>query len=164
MKRIILALSVLSMFGCNNRLPSVKTGFEGKPLPEFNLLLNDSTTYINTANIPAGKPVVLFYFSPECPYCRAQMDGIIKDMTTLKDIRFYIFTSWPFPEMKAFYKHFQLNKYPNISVGVDYADFFAGHFKATGVPYMAIYQKDKKLNKAFLGNVNSKQIIEVAQN
>jgi thiol-disulfide isomerase/thioredoxin len=164
MKKVILVVSLTAMFGCNARRQPLKTGLEGKPLPAFNLLLNDSSTYINTVNIPAGKPVVLFYFSPRCPYCRAQMDDILKNISSLKDIRFYIFTDWPFQEMKAFYNYYQLNKYQNISVGVDYNSFFQKNFNAYGIPYTAIYRKDNKLNEAFMGIIDSKQIKESAEN
>jgi len=92
------------------------------------------------------------------------MDEIIKNISSLKDIRFYVFTAWPFVEMKDFYRHYQLNKFPNVVVGLDYSNFFVDYFRAQGVPYMAIYGKDKKLKEAFVGNVYGKQIKEVAEN
>ena len=156
-------ISLVSLASCFGKTPE-KTSKEGKSLPSFNLLLADSTTYFNTKNIPNGQPVVLFCFSPECPYCRVQMEEIIETTSSLKDIRFYIFTAWPFSEMKGFYTRYQLYKYPNIVVGVDYTNFFVGYFKAQGVPYMAIYGKDKRLNNAFIGNIHSKQLKEVAEN
>jgi len=163
MKNIALVLIIIQLCSCNNRAP-LHTGLEGNPLPSFNLLLHDSTTYINTGNTPAEKPVVLFYFSPECPYCRAQMDEIIQNNESMKNIQFYIFTTWPFAEMREFYKHYRLDKYSNMVVGVDYTNFFKYHFKVVGIPYMAIYKKDKNLKEAYLGNINSSQIKRVAEN
>jgi len=164
MKNAILLLSLAILFGCYGRRPPLKTGLEGKALPAFNLLLTDSATYINTGSIANSKPIVLFCFSPRCPYCRAQMDEIIGSMSSLNNIQFYIFTTWPFDEMKDFYKHFQLNKFSNLVVGLDYTNFFVDYFKAQGVPYMAIYGKDKKFKEAFMGNVYGSQIKEVAEN
>jgi len=162
MKYFFILILLITTWGCIDREP-VKTGREGKGLPSFDLLLYDSTTYFNTNNIPAGEPVVLFYFSPQCPYCRAQMEEIIKDISTLKNIRFYVFTTWPFREMKDFYNHYQLYKYPNIMVGVNYTNFFIDYFKVQGVPYTAIYSKDKHLNNAFLGKIHVKQIKKIAE-
>jgi protein-disulfide isomerase len=161
MKTIIFLLSLIAFMACNTRRQPIKTNFDGKPLPAFKLLLTD-TTFMNTGNISAGKPAVLFYFNPNCPYCRAQMEDIVKNISSLKDIRFYIFTTWPFPAMRAFYNHYQLGKYPNISVGVDYTNFFIYNFKPKGTPYLAIYGKSKKLNEAFLGKINIDQLKEVA--
>jgi len=162
MKRLFFLLTLLSLVGCYHAVPE-KTGLEGKPLPEFSLLLTDSSTYFNTRGIPSGNPVVLFYFSPQCPYCRAQMGEIIENIHSLKNIRFYIFTDWSFPDMKAFYVHYQLNSYPNIIMGVDYANFFEGYFKVRGVPYIAIYGKNKLLKEAFNGKVDISQIKDAAE-
>ncbi len=164
MKKITLALCLVTLFGCKNTRPPVITGFEGKPLPAFTLLLSDSVTYINTQNIPIGKPVVLFYFSPKCPYCRAEMSDIVKDITLLKNLEIYVFTNWSFSAMKQFYDEYQLNKYPNLKVGVDYANYFEGNFNAYGVPYIAIYRKDGLLNKAFVGKIDVQLIKDVAEN
>jgi len=92
------------------------------------------------------------------------MDEIIGSISSMKKIRFYIFTTWPFDELRDFYRHYQLNKFSNIVVGLDYNNFFANHFKAQGVPYIAVYGKDKKLKEVFVGNVYGKQIKEVAEN
>jgi len=162
MKQVGLLLLLVSLASCFGKEPE-NTELKGKQLPAFKLLLTDSTTYINTANIPGGEPIVLFYFGPHCPYSRAQMEEIIDDISSLKNIRFYIFTTWPFLEMKDFYTHYQLNKYPNITVGVDYTNFFGDYFKAQGVPYMAIYGKNKRLNDAFVGKIYSNQIKKIAE-
>jgi thiol-disulfide isomerase/thioredoxin len=160
--RIPMVILGIYLTGCFSKQPE-KTGHEGKPLPSFKLLLLDSTTYFDTKDIPKDKPVVLFYFGPHCPYSRAQMEEIIEDINILKDIRFYFFTTWSFAEMKAFYKHYQLNKYSNIIMGQDYMNFFVEYFEAQGVPYMAIYGKDKILRKAFIGRIFGKQIKEVTE-
>ena len=150
-------------FSCNRTYrPPVKTGFEGKSLPSFELLLSDSTTSLNTSDIPNGKPVVLLFFSPRCPFCRAEIGDILKNISELRSIRFYLLTNWPFRQFKGFYTYYQLSKYSNIVAGQDYKDFFLGHFKPIGVPFTMIYGKDMKLNKAFVGPVTAEQIKEVS--
>jgi thiol-disulfide isomerase/thioredoxin len=133
-------------------------------MPAFNLLLADSVTQLNTKDILTTRPIVLFYFSPYCPYCRAQIEEIIHKIDRVKDIQFYVFTSYSFKEMKHFYREYQIDKYPNIQMGIDQSNFFADYFEAPGLPYMAIYGKDKKLRKAFVGNVYSGQIKSAAEN
>ncbi|GAA3946157.1 hypothetical protein GCM10022209_47800 [Chitinophaga oryziterrae] len=137
-----------------------ETGKEGKPLPIFSLLLADSTTYFTTRSIPAGKPVVLFYFGTHCPYSHAQMEEIVSEMDKMKDIRFYLITTAPFNEMKAFCKQYALNEYPNVTVGRDYTEFFSNYYEARGVPFTAIYRKNKILHEAFIGKISAGEIIE----
>lgn len=162
MKQLFFVIVVACLTGCFGAAPE-KTGLEGKPLPAFNILLPDSTTWFNTGSIPAGKPVVLFYLSPYCPYCRAQVKEIIEDIDRLKDIRFYLITSHPLPALKNFYAEFELSKYPNILSGVDTARFISDYFEIEGVPYLAVYGKNKTLNKTFMGKVYSSQLKKAAE-
>jgi hypothetical protein len=152
MKHTIILLTVLCSYGCHNKTPE-KTGFEGTPLPEFNLLLSDSSTF-NTRNIPAGRPIALFWFGPYCPYSKLQMEEIVNHIERLKKMRFYIFTSYSFKEMKSFNTYYHLNKYKNITTGIDSLGYFANYFRAKGFPYIAIYSKNKKLEKAYIGIVS----------
>lgn len=162
MKQLILLLIIAMLVSCFGSEPQ-KTGLEGKPLPEFSMLLADSTTWLRARDIPGGKPIALFYFSPYCPYCKAQTKEIIDDMDKLKDIRFYFITSLPLSDLKPFYNEYQLQKYPNITAGVDTARVVSDYFEVAGVPYMAIYGNDKKLNKTFMGKIYSSQLKQVAE-
>lgn len=159
MNKLWIAALLTVIAGCNGKkIRPLKTGLEGTPIPEFVLLRADSSGYINTASIAKGKPAVMFYYSPGCPYCEAQMTDIIDKMDELRDIQFCIFTSAPYAEMKGFFDKFKLGKYSNIMAGVDTGFYFAQHFSAAGVPYTAVYGKDHKLSHAFLGSLNSRQI------
>jgi len=163
-KKVIALFLALCLFSCHpNDRPAIKTGFEGKPLPAFSLLLIDSSTSFNTHDIPKGEPIVLLFFSPQCPFCRAEISDIIKNISTMSRVRFYLFTNWPFRTFKSFYSHYQLNKYPNIVAGQDEKNYFLNHFKTIGVPFTVVYTKDKILQKAFVGRMNADQIKEVVQ-
>jgi thiol-disulfide isomerase/thioredoxin len=157
MKKITIVLLMLYLCGCKGR-PPLHTGLEGKPIPSFNLLLIDSSTHLNTNTLPSGEPIVFFYFSPHCPFCRAQMQDIIDNSKNLKDIRFVLLTAGPYSELKSFYKHYDLSKYPNVTVGLDYDDFFGNYFKTSRVPYLALYDRDKKLKRVNLGKMYSDEI------
>jgi hypothetical protein len=156
-KIVCSTLSLLILAGCAHKEP-VKTGREGQRIPDFSLFLVDSSTYLQTATLPVGQPVVFFYFGHHCPYSRAQMEGIIDDMESFRNVQFVLTTTFPFDEMKGFYRKYQLDKYPNVKVGVDYRNFFPAYFKATGVPYIAIYGRDDRLKDAFEGQMPVSQL------
>lgn len=164
MKNIKLLFLIVILSGCSNSVPSVKTGLEGKSLPSFKLLLADSSTYINTKEISNDKPFVIFCFGPHCPYSHAQMEQIISNISLLSKIKLYAITPWPFNEMKSFYNQFNLNKYDNIVTGYDVDNIFEHYYKIPGVPYTAIYGKDKKLKQSFVGKINNEQIKEILEN
>ena len=106
---------------------------------------------------------VFFYFGPYCPYSRAQMEEIIEDMDKLKNIRLYLLTNAPYNQMMDFYNYYNLKKYSNITVARDYTGFFLKYFEVEGVPYLAVYGKDKRLKTAFKGEVYGKQIKRSAE-
>jgi thiol-disulfide isomerase/thioredoxin len=160
MKYITILVLASCLAGCFGRKPE-KTGLEGKPMPAFNLLLMDSTTRINTSSFPSGEPIVMFFFSPYCPYCRAQTEDIIANMKSFTNIRFYMLTNLPLSQLKHYYNHYRLDKYPNIVVAQDYNSYFVNYFKVTGVPYMAIYSKDKQLKQVLIGKVGTDLIKDI---
>jgi thiol-disulfide isomerase/thioredoxin len=162
MKIVTILFLLIAMVGCNSNDPSQpKTGLEGKLLPATNLLLADSTTHLNTANIPAGSPIVVFLYNPHCPYCRAQMGEITSDMKDFAHVRFYLLTDASYADMQSFYKDFQLQKYQNVVEGIDSSDFFVNYFQARGVPYMAVYDPQKKLKRVFIGKSDLNDIKDV---
>jgi hypothetical protein len=162
MKQISGFFLIIALAGCFGAEPQ-KTGKEGKPLPEFSILLTDSTTWLHSRDIPAKKPFVLFVFSPHCPYCKAQTKKIIEDRDLLGDIHFYFISRYPLSSVKSYIKEFQLDKQSNITVGLDSANFVNDYLETPGFPFMAVYGKDKKLNQAFLGKTYSRLLLKAAE-
>jgi peroxiredoxin len=134
MKQLIVIISMVFMASCFSKEPA-KSGKEGKPMPEFSLLAMDSITVIRSSEILKDKPSVLFYFSPYCPFCKAQTKDMIENMEELKDIQFYFISAFPFAALKEYQKSYQLAKYPNIIVARDSTDDLSRYFEITGVPY-----------------------------
>jgi thiol-disulfide isomerase/thioredoxin len=162
MKQVSLFFIIISLAGCFGAEPQ-KTGKEGKTLPDFSILLTDSTTWLHSRDIPANNPFVLFMFSPYCPYCKAQTKKIIEDRDLLGDIHFYFISRFPLSAVKGYIKEFQLDKQSNITVGLDSANVVTDYLEAPGFPFMAVYGKNKKLNQAFLGKTYSRLLLEAAE-
>lgn len=157
MKKVSAILIVIALAGCFGTDPE-KTGKEGSPMPQFSLLLTDSVTWLRSSNIPAGKPTVLLYFSPYCPYCKEQTNIITTNMDKLKNIQFYYISNFPLAAVKNFSKEYQLAQYPNITIGKDSANFVTNYFEIGVFPYLAVYGKNKILNKVFMGSIYSSQL------
>lgn len=155
---------IILLSGCYGKKPNLKTGLEGKPMPTIDLISIDTTAHLNTQNVKIGRPTILFAFEPWCPYCKAQTKSIMAHIESLKDIDFYFLTNSTYPGFKEFYDRFQLGKYPNIKSGIDYNYSFARYFRTGKVPYMAIYDRDKKLKQVLLGKNYISTIKEIALN
>lgn len=150
-------LLFVALYSCKSK-EVYKSGREGEALPAFNILLTDSVTQYNTKQLPPHKPLVVLYFRPDCPYCRAQTEDIVKSMKLLKGIQFCFLSYAPIPDIKAYEEYFHLKKFSNVLVGQDESAFFIDYFKIPGVPYLVLYAKDGKLQQAFIGSVKTNAI------
>jgi len=146
-----LILMMAALAGCSNNGTPIVTGYEGKPMPDFVALKMDSSTQLNTASIPTGKPVIMFLFSPYCPYCRAQTEDIIKNARKFENVRLYLVSPFPFSVIKDYEKQFHLSGYPGITVIQDTRGAFGAYYKAQGVPFIAVYNKNKMLKQVLMG-------------
>ena len=154
MKKLSFAIAILFIVACQNHS-------EREPhLPFFDFLLSDSTTRLNTAMIPEGRPTILLYFSPDCEHCQHETESLLHAMDSLKDTRFYFITTDSLDRMRVFYNYYKLHKYPNITVGLDYTAFFPKHFNSPAPPYTVIYDKHKRQKATFAGATNASQIIQ----
>lgn len=162
MKHTFLFLGAALIASCYSK-ESAKSGKEGKLMPEFTLMQMDSMTSIHSSNIPSGKPIVLFYFSPNCTFCKKQTKEIIQDINNLQNIEFYLISNDPLSEVKLFSREFQLSKFQNIKIGIDTAFTVADYFEIPGVPYLAVYDKNKVLNKTFAGRTYINKIKKSAE-
>jgi thioredoxin-related protein len=162
MKNIGMSLLLLAIFSCHGRRTIVISGLEGKPLPSFNMLLTDSITYLKSENIPVGQPFVLFYFSPFCPYCKAQVEKIKQEIKIIKDLQFYFIAEFPLYQIKQYDQHYGLSNYTNITLAQVRDTSFSKYYNIHGVPYMAVYNKQKKLKEVLLGISDVEVIKEIA--
>jgi thiol-disulfide isomerase/thioredoxin len=161
--KYLIPISLIVIFSsCFQNHKSLKTGLEGKPIPAFNLLLMDSITKINTQNISTNQPIVFFFVSPYCPYCKSQTEEIVNNLEALSKIRFYIISTFPYKPFKQYFDFFKLGSFTNVTVGRDYESFFPTYFQVTSIPYIAVYSKEKILKRVLIGKVPSNLLRDIA--
>lgn len=164
MKRLTAALIAILFCACREeQLDPILTGMENKPLPAIDILLPDSTTYFNTTKIPTGKKVVLFYYSPTCPYCRAQMRETLNNINKFKEEQLCVLIGGDFRSMKEFSQYYMLQKYPNVIVGIDTGFIVARNYAIPGVPFTAVFDENKVLKSAYVGRLPKKALINITR-
>lgn len=139
---------------------TAKTGMEGRLLPPMDLLLEDSVTHFNTSNIPDGQPFVIIGFDPFCKHCQAETQDLLQHIQQLKGTHIYYVTPYPFWQMKAFYQYFKLAQYSNITIGRDAQDRFLKYFEAPNIPFTVIFDAHKRLNQAYVGELDANKLIQ----
>jgi hypothetical protein len=118
-------------------------------LPSFEMLLIDSAAILKAQEIPTGQPIVLLFFRPDCTHCQAETQVLLDHIDSLKNVRIYMLALEPLKEIKTFCLHYHLDQYKNFIVGRDYEYSFFRAFRPSTVPYMAIYDRNKRLVKIY---------------
>jgi thiol-disulfide isomerase/thioredoxin len=123
------------------------------------MLLLDSTTLLSSLQISEGKPLIIFYVRPDCPHCQQETNECISNIKSLKAFEILFLTSATQKDTKEYAKKYHLDDYKNITVGRDFENSFIRVFRPTYVPYIAIYDTQKKLIKIYDGEVSFENII-----
>ncbi len=129
-------------------------------IPEFTVLQTDSS-YTNNKKIPADKPVVIIYFSPECGHCQITADEFSKKMADMKDIFFVWVSYYPLPEIKEFAKKFNLQQFNNIIIGRDENYTIPSYYRVKFTPFMAVYNKEHHLIQTYQQGTDADKLISL---
>lgn len=154
--RITIVLAAIAIAFC-----SCKEDPKAK-MPDFNFLLSDSTTVVNTSKIEKGSPIALVRFSVDCHDCQIETEKILSNMDSLKNVRFYFLTTDGFDRIRVFNKHYKISNYKNVVVGQDYQSFLPIHFGTYSTPYLALYKGNKRLAGLFEGRPEIHDLIAEA--
>jgi hypothetical protein len=133
-------------------------------LPHLKMLAMDSSTRLLPDDAPAGCPVILMYFDPECEHCVKETGDLMQHLAELKPAKVYMVSNTTSHEsLQAFYQKNHLNRSEGIFFGEDYNYSFFRLYKPTTVPYIAIYNSKKRLVKIYQGETNVNSIIASAR-
>lgn len=131
--------------------------FQHSPtIPDFNLLQTNDNL-IKSEKL-SNHPTMIMYFSPTCSHCIHQMDEMVKKMKLLKKIDILMVTYQPIEELKKFEINYNLAKYKNIQSGRDINYSLPVFYRIESLPFMVLYDKNKKLITHFQGNVDIEKI------
>jgi thiol-disulfide isomerase/thioredoxin len=146
MKNLLFFFGLIIAAGCSN----AQTFTPPPEIPAYRILNTDSV-YVTPANLKKNKPVMVIYFAPDCSHCEHLMYEMKPKMAAFKNIQVVMITF--VLEVKAiqvFSRDFGLNKYPNFTIGTEgYAGTVQKYYQVKSTPYIALYDKNHKLVKAY---------------
>lgn len=147
----VFLLSIFGGFAQQDANAGAAPVYMQYPLPQFSILLSDSLTWYTKNDLPRRKKTLIMVFSPDCEHCKHETEMIKKKIDDFKNFQIVMVTPMPLHKMNEFYDHYELRKYKNITVGRDTKFFFPNYFKVRFLPFMAIYDSNFRLLKAFEG-------------
>lgn len=129
-------------------------------LPSINVLLMDSTTVTNTRQLAGSHSIILLYFSPDCEHCQAEINYLLYNITSLKNVHLVLISPAPISSLRGFAKRFLLDQYPNITLTNDYQYKCYNLFKIRSFPYIIIYNQQHQLTKLYKGETEIERITQ----
>jgi len=150
MKKIVLYIllvvsgnTVLAQSGNSLLYPRSAT------LPPFTIIKVPDSTHFEKINLQKNKPVMIVVFSPDCEHCQHEIKEIKSHIKLFKNAQIVMISNLGYQYIKVFYKEFDIAKYPNITMGMDYRYLLGSFFNIDGVPATFVYDKNGKFVKAF---------------
>ncbi len=149
MKKIFLLFSfIIVVAACKAQAPI------NPAIPHYRILKADST-YASWTELKTDKPVLIIYFSPDCPHCQHLMTEMKEHMDPFKNMQIVMitFTRTEYPYLKLlkeFSRNYELPKYKNITMGTEYPTYnIQKYYQVTTTPFIAVYDRSGKMVKSF---------------
>jgi thioredoxin-related protein len=114
-------------------------------------ILNTDSAYVTPADLKKNAPVMIIYFSPDCSHCQHLMYELKPKMKDFKNVQVVMVTFvLQLKAIQVFYRDFDLKRYPNFTVGTEGETYLVQrYFDVHTTPYIALYDKNHKLVKAW---------------
>jgi len=130
-----------------------------KSIPIFSFHTLDGEVYTQD-NLPI-KPIVFVYFNSDCEYCQSEATKIQQRLADLKGVQLVLVSFEVASSIKQFAKDYKLNNQENIIFLEDRKGQFSHIFDVNTIPYIVVYNKNKKFLQKFKGATKINNILEI---
>jgi len=150
MNKLILFFGLIAIATSSCAQTTKTSSKADQGIPPYHILTTDSV-YVTPANLKKDKAVMVIYFSPDCSHCQHLMYELKPKMDAFKNTQVIMVTFvQQIKAIQVFARDFDLKKYPNFTVGTEgYTYVVQKYFDVHTTPYIALYDKNRKLVKAW---------------
>jgi len=130
----------------------------GSPMPVLDIITKDNIRLTGKDFSKEGNLFVMI-FSPECDHCQSLTLELEKNIAKFNktDIVMVCYPSQK-EQLEFFNNITRHHKYSNIYVGIDSAGFIPKTYPYGTLPYINVYDKDRKLIKTFTNEASFKDL------
>lgn len=158
----IVLVSLVCFLGYNiiNKLQYKKmVAHRIQQIPSFSFLTLTGKKYTD-AQLPK-KTIIFMYFNSDCDYCQSEAVKIQEHLNDFNNTQ-WVFVSYESTgKIQEFASTYKLNNLKNVLFLEDKKAVFATIFNANTIPFIVIYDSDKKLLKQFKGATSIKSLLDI---
>lgn len=129
-------------------------------IPNFSFVTLQGAPYTQK-DLPKNKPVVFVYFNSGCNYCQSEATKIHERLEDLKHTQLVFVSFEKTSIIEEFAKEYNLLNQENVLFLEDKKGQFSQLFDVHTIPYIVVYNADKKLLQKFKGLTKIDNILEV---
>lgn len=128
-------------------------------IPEITLVTIDGVEF-PLAERKRGRRAALLFFSPDCEYCRKEIEGIVANRDSFEKTDWVFITLAPEGDLHEFLLEYPLESVPGAKVvREEWPELFLA-LDVTAPPTLFIYDSDGRLEHFSRGAVSIKTILE----
>lgn len=147
----LLLLNIFLMFNANAQ--------SGK-MPPFRMMQANGKVF-KAENLPMGKPIIIYYFSPDCDHCQHFTQEMVKKKSALQKASVVMVSYFPVQEVMQFARKYGTDKLSNFYIGTEGNSFFLrNYYQLTQIPFLALYDKMGNLKKTYQRNIDINNLLQ----
>ena len=149
MRLVFTLLAICTVFNASAQADTSLKYIKFPTIPAFTITkIPDSSSFTNT-KLKKNKPVVFFFFNPDCDHCHLETKNLIAKIDQLKDVQILMISILDFNAIKKFHTEYKLADYPNITIARETTYNLPGFFSIHSIPDVYVYDKQGKFLKTF---------------
>jgi thiol-disulfide isomerase/thioredoxin len=154
---IISFFAAISAFSQSDSTKPVYLRFP--TIPQFVIYKASDSTRFTRENLKKKKPTIFIIFSPDCEHCQHETQELTANIGKFKDAQIIMVEYLSHDQMVKFYKEYNIEKYPTITMGRDAQFYLPLFFKVESLPAIYVYDKKGNFKQAFSGSVKIDKIV-----
>ncbi|MBB3187617.1 TlpA family protein disulfide reductase [Microbacter margulisiae] len=132
---------------------SVNLHAEQAKIPPFRITQTNGDVFY-AKDLPAGKPLIIIYFSPDCADCLDFMHSFFPKIHHFDNANIAMISYLPLQEVQRFAKRFNVKQYSNVVIGTEApALFIRDYFHIVEIPFLALYDKEGNKICTYQGSI-----------
>jgi len=116
------------------------------------------------ANVPKGRPVVLMFFKPTCPYCQEETVDIKAHGQLTDEATVLMVSTFNRSSLQAYAQEYGLNGMGNVRVLRDFGGSLFTQYNISSVPHTFVYDAQHNLVRDFKGKASADRLYAAATN